>query len=372
MKPSVLHIYKDYYPPVVGGVEKSINLMCQGLKTEFDIKVLIATRGFSLSSRQYELDGIKIYEAPALGRFYSAPVCPTFPLLLRQLDSQILHFHFPNPTGEISYFVAQPKGKVVVTYHSDIVRQKFALTFYRSFIYKFLENADIVLPTSPNYIEHSEFLRQFRDKCKVMPLGINLNEFQLTDAVRTRAEALRQKIGAPIVIFVGVLRYYKGLHFLIEAMRDVPARLVIVGSGPEEMRLRQLAQELGIAPKIIFTGEVSDAEKICYLYASDIFCLPSHLPSEAYGISQIEAMACGLPVVSTALDTGVPFVNKDGESGIVVPPSDPRALAYAINSLLNDESKRRQLSIGARQRSARLFDFQIMINQLREIYYSLI
>lgn len=372
MKPSVLHIYKDYYPPVVGGVEKSINLMCQGLKNEFDIKVLIATRGFSLSSRQYDIEGIKMFEAPTIGRFYSAPVCPTFPLLLKKLDSQILHFHFPNPTGEISYFVAQPKGKVVVTYHSDIVRQKFALMFYRSFIYKFLEDADVILPTSPNYIEQSEFLRQFRDKCKVMPLGINLSEFKLTETVKARVEALRQKIGAPIVIFVGVLRYYKGLHFLIKAMQEVPARLVIVGSGSEEPRLRQLAQELGIAHKIIFRGEVSDAEKICYLYASDIFCLPSHLPSEAYGISQIEAMACGLPVVSTALDTGVRFVNKDGESGIIVPPANPGALASAINSLLNDEAKRRQLSTGARERVARLFDYQLMINQLREIYYSLI
>ncbi|MCD6386275.1 glycosyltransferase [Candidatus Sumerlaeota bacterium] len=372
MKPSVLHIYKDYYPPVVGGIEKTINLMCEGVKDDYEVRVLIASRGVRLSAHRYECNGVKIYESPSLGRMSSAPVCPAFPLLLKKLKSDILHFHFPNPTGEISYLLARPRGKVVVTYHSDIVRQKRALRFYRPWIHRFLRLADIILPTSPNYIEHSEFLQQYKDKCEVMPLGIDLNQFKLTERVKEESAKIRKSISRPIVLFIGVLRYYKGLKFLIEAMTSVPACLIIIGSGPEETSLRQLCARLGVNDKVVFTGEVSDEEKVCYLYASDIFCLPSHLPSEAYGISQIEAMACGVPVVSTALDTGVPFVNKDGESGIIVPPANPRALADAINSLLADEPRRLRLGKQAQQRAHRLFDARQMISHLKQIYHTLL
>ena len=276
MKPRVLHIYKDYFPPVVGGIEKTIHLMCQGTKDEFDVRVLIAQREHSLSTKRYCMDGIEIIEAPSFGRVSSAPACPTFPLLLRKLKSDILHFHFPNPTGEISYMIMEPPGRVVVTYHSDIVRQKTALRLYRPFIYRFLECADIILPTSPNYIEHSIFLSRFRDKCEVMPLGIDFKQFECTDSIRERAHSLRETFSTPIILFVGVLRYYKGLHFLLQAMKSVDAFLVIVGSGPEEERLRNLSHELGIEDKIFFAGPVSDEEKVSYLYASDIFCLPSH------------------------------------------------------------------------------------------------
>lgn len=372
MKLSVLHIYKDYYPPVVGGIEKIINLMCEGIKDEYETRVLIATRKVCLATRKYDCNGVKIYESPSLGRLSSAPICPNFPLLLRKLKSDILHFHFPNPTGEVSYLLTRPAGKVVVSYHSDIVRQKHALRFYRPLIHKFLRQADIILPTSPNYIEHSEFLQQYREKCEVMPLGIDLNQFKLTERVKKESARIREKYSQPIVLFVGVLRYYKGLQFLIEAMKSVSARLIIIGAGPEEMALRRLCAQLKIEDKVVFTGEISDEEKVWYLYASDIFCLPSHLPSEAYGISQIEAMACGVPVVSTALDTGVPFVNKDGESGIIVPPANPRALADAINSLLADEQRRLKLGKQAQERAYRLFDARQMISHLKQIYQTLL
>lgn len=372
MKPTVLHIYKDYFPPVVGGIEKTLHLMCQGTKDEFDVRVLIARRERGLSTKRYSLDGIEIIEAPSLGRVSSAPACPTFPILLRKLKSDIFHFHFPNPTGEISYMIMEPPGRVVVTYHSDIVRQKTALLVYRPFIYRFLECADIILPTSPNYIEHSAFLSRFRDKCEVMPLGIDFKQFDRSDSVRERALALREKFSTPIVLFVGVLRYYKGLHFLLRAMKTVDATLIIVGSGPEEEGLRGMCREHSIDEKIFFAGSVSDEEKVSYLYASDIFCLPSHLPSEAYGISQIEAMICGLPVVSTSLSTGVSFVNKDHESGLIVPPAEPESLARALNLLVRDDRMRKELGVRARERAQKYFSADTMNNHLKSVYHSLL
>jgi rhamnosyl/mannosyltransferase len=356
----------------VGGIEKTINLMCEGMKDEFSIRVLIASRKKTLKTRCYDIKGVEIIEAPTLGRFASAPLCPTFLFMLKKLQSDILHFHFPNPTGEISYLLAKPQGKVVVSYHSDIVRQKNALKLYRPFLTRFLDCADVVLPTSLNYIEHSEFLQGIREKCTVLPLGIDITQFAETDKIKKRAQEIRGSFSGPIIVFVGVLRYYKGLHFLLEAMKGINANLVIVGTGPEEGNLRTRCEEFFIKDKVTFTGEVSDDEKVAQYYTADIFCLPSHLPSEAYGVSQIEAMACGLPVVSTALDTGVPFVNKHDESGIIVKPADPSALAEAINSLIKDDTRREALGKQARERANNLFDSRIMIDNLREIYQTLL
>ncbi len=346
--------------------------MCRGTKDEYSVRVLVAAREFRLGSREYEIEGVHIVEAPALGRFSSAPLCPTFPMLLKKYRADILHFHFPHPTGEISYLLKRPGGKVVVTYHSDIVRQKTALRLYRPLIYRFLAQADVILPTSPNYIEHSEFLREFKYCCEVMPLGIPMEAFECTATVEERARAIQQSSYLPIVLFVGVLRYYKGLEFLLRAMQTVNARLILVGAGPERARLEGLAHGLDITDRVEFAGEVSDAEKVYYLYAAGVFCLPSHLPSEAFGISQIEAMACGVPVVSTSLDTGVPFVNKDGETGLTVPPAQPRPLANAINRLLRDESERTRMGENARRRAHTLFSAETMTAHLKKVYRSVL
>ncbi len=372
MKPSVLHIYKDYYPPVVGGVEKSMNIMCNGLKDEFEVSVLIARRTKSIKGRSYSTEGVEIYEAGCLGRLSSAPLCPAFPLFLKKKAYHLLHFHFPNPTGELSYLLAKPPGKVLVTYHSDIVRQKVGLWLYRSFLYRFLDAVDVIMPTSDNYIDHSEFLRRYRDKCETVPLGIDLEPFRDTEQVKKEADTIRANVGTPIVIFVGVLRYYKGIDFLLRAMKKVNAHLIVIGTGPEKERLQHLTIELGIGDRVHYKGEVSEEEKVRYIHASDVFCLPSHLPSEAYGLSQIEAMACGKPVVSTRLDTGVPFVNKHNVSGIIVPPADPSALAEVLNLLLNNEEERRRFGEQARRRAHDMFDSTHMIEHLRSIYNRLL
>jgi rhamnosyl/mannosyltransferase len=133
-------------------------------------------------------------------------------------------------------------------------------------------------------------------------------------------------------------------------------------------RLAGLVKRFGLEDRIFFLGTIPDEELPVVLHAADIYCMPSHLRSEAFGLSQVEAMACGLPVVGTDLDTGVRFVNRDGESGLVVRPGDSGALAEAINRILADDALRNALGDGARKRVQRLFTAGRMAENLKAVY----
>ncbi|MFH0794360.1 MAG: glycosyltransferase [bacterium] len=366
-KPTVLHIYKDFYPPVVGGIEKSLNWMGRTTRDEFDVKFLVANT--SARTVQEECDGFKVIKAASLGRAFSAPLCPSFPSLIRKHAADILHFHVPNPTGDVSYLLARPRGRVVVTYHSDIVRQKWAMAVYGPLLRRFLGRADVIMPTSPNYIESSPVLRRVREKCEVVPLGIPTEDYVLTPGGEEAVEEIKSiHEGRRLILFVGRLRYYKGLHFLVEAMPRIEATLLIIGEGPERRRLEYLARQFKVTERVKFLGELSDSKVAAHYHAADVFCLPSFLRAEAYGLSQIEAMTCGKPVVSTALDTGVPFVNQHEVTGLVVEPASPRALVGGLNRLLNDESLRKQFGAAARARVLSEFDIAKMGERLKAVY----
>jgi glycosyltransferase involved in cell wall biosynthesis len=200
----------------------------------------------------------------------------------------------------------------------------------------------------------------------VVPYGIERARFLAASAEQGLAIRARYG-GGPLILFVGVLRYYKGLHYLLEAMPQIPARLLIVGDGPMRGALQAHASALRLGDKVIFAGRVADEELPAYYRAADVFVLPASERSEAFGLVQLEAMTSGLPVVSTELGTGTSFVNLHGESGLVVPPKDPVALAQAINALLGDEPLRRRLGEGAKARSA-LFTVERMLAGITEVY----
>jgi len=365
----VLHIYKDYYPPVYGGMEKYIALLCRGLRDHVDVEALVCSR--RPTTRRRVVDGVRVTEAGEWGRLMSSPVSPVFPFCLRKARFDILHFHLPNPWAVGSYWAARPHGKVVVQYQSDIVRQARTQRLYEPMLRWFLHRADVVIAASPQYVESSPYLSDVKEKCRVVPLGIDLAELETTERRRTAVTALRARYRGRFILFVGVLRYYKGLPYLLEAMRDVECRLVIVGEGPEEQKLKQIVHELGLDDKVTFTGSISDEDKTVHLHACDLFVLPSSERSEAYGLSMVEALACGKPAVSTRLGTGVEFVNIDGETGISVPPRCPESLAAAINRLLDDDGLRRRLGAQARARAQRTFNIKDNIETLLGIYRDL-
>ncbi|MCX7919516.1 MAG: glycosyltransferase [bacterium] len=363
----VVHVYKDYFPPIRGGIENHINLLCQQQKQYFQVEVLVANRK---SRTELEtIDGITVYKIAQLGRILSAPITPSFHRWFNRLAADIYHFHHPNPTAELAYLSAKPKGKLVLTWHSDIVRQAVFMPVYRPFLYRFLNKVDRILVTSQNYLDSSPILQNYKTKCSIVPLGIDLTQFKLTPRIERNIAEIKRQYPNPIILFVGKLRYYKGVHILIHAMQQVHhAQLLIIGSGPKQLEWQELTAQLGLQGKVTFLGEVDDSELVAYLYACEIFCLPSHLRSEAFGAVQLEAFACGKPVVSTNLATGVPFVNLHEKTGLVVEPNSPDALADAINRLLTNPDWAKQLGEAGRRRVEQEFTIEKIAAQINAIY----
>lgn len=337
----ILHIYKDYYPPVVGGIEGHLNLLATRLSERgHDVHVLVSNDKPRLLVENIE--GVRVTLAPQFGRFFSAPLNYSYPKWIRRLGKKcdILHFHLPNPTATIGYQISGLKKPYIVTYHADITRQKRLNAAYGNSLKWFLHNANQIIATSDNYVRSSNVLSLFRDKCSVIPLGINSARFSANPTLMVRARALRSRYDLPIILFVGRFRHYKGLSTLIDAMKSVPAVLLLIGKGPLEAELKQQAVQTGIISRIMFLGELSDDEVNAYFHACDVFTLPATKRSEAFGIVQLEAMACGKPVVSTELGTGTSFVNCHGVTGLVVSPNDVLALSKALNELIAHPEKR--------------------------------
>lgn len=361
----VLQIGK-YYHPYIGGTENHLLTLVKELKKEVKVIVLVANTRFKTSVERD--DGVDIYRIARLGSLFSLPLTLSMPLWLKRQKADILHFHLPNPLSVLSYFLSRPKGKIVVTYHSDIIRQRFFNPLFNPFLMKFLKRTEAIIVTSDNLIKNSPILRRFRDKCKIIPYGIDTSRFQADGKVIKKAEEIRQKYGSPLILFAGRLVYYKGLEYLLKAMKDVKARLLIVGSGPLENRLKKLARHYEVCDKVIWIGEIENEKIAPYYYASNVFVLPSSIKAESFGIVQLEAFACGKPVVSTNLPTGVTFVNQDEKTGLVVPPKDSEVLSQAVNKLLESQELRNRYGRKAKERAENEFTKDRMTEETLKIY----
>jgi glycosyltransferase involved in cell wall biosynthesis len=360
----ILHIYKDYYP-VLGGMENHIKMLAEALvQRGYEVTVLVTHP--TTKTHIEEINGVQVIKAGRLATVASAPLSISLPITLRRQRPDIAHLHFPYPVGELSQLVFGRASHMVITYHSDVVRQKGLLQLYRPLLWKVLRQADRIIATSANYIESSPYLAQLRKKCTVIPLGLELERFLHTSP--EQVQHIRNAYGSPLLLFVGKLRYYKGLQYLLAAMPELPCKLLVVGSGPMEAEWRSFAASLGLSDRVFFLGEVSDEDLPAYYHACDIFVLPASERSEAFGTVQVEAMSSGRPVVSTELGTGTSFVNVHGQTGLVVPPRDPAALRTAILTLLQDEQRRREMGLRARQRAVSEFSLQTMVDRITSLY----
>ena len=359
----ILHIYKDYYP-LLGGIENHLRLLVEGLaKRGLEVTVLVTS--LTRQTTTLEMNGVKVIKAGRLATLASTPLSVSLPFIVRRLKPDIAHLHFPYPWGELAHLLWGKSRRTVITYHSDIVRQRSLLRFYEPFLWRLLAKADRIIASSDHYLEGSFYLSRYADKSTVIPYGIDLKRFSSPPA---DAEAIRRRHGSPLLLFVGRLRYYKGLQYLLEAMQDLEASLLLVGKGPMEEEWLNLATELGLAKKVTFLGEVPEEELPLYYHACDIFVLPASERSEAFGIVQLEAMACGKPVVCTELGTGTSYVNIDGLTGLVVPPRDPVALAGAIERLLSDPELREEMGQRAKERVEKEFSHERMIDSTLALY----
>ncbi len=358
----ILHVYKDYDPPVHGGMERHMALMCRFQREWGEVEALTCSRSFR--SREVVRDGTPVTEVGEWGRFQSAPVSPMFPYYLRRKRADVVIVHVPNPTAELGYLMSRPRGKLIVRYQSDVVRQAAAMKVYRPFLMKFLAEADMILVASEQYLNTSSVLQSFRDRCRVVPLGIVPEDFD--PPAEARIESVRESYGGKFVLFFGRHRYYKGLEYLVRAAEKIDARVVIAGRGPESSRLEMLARSRGV--NVEFPGTLSHEELVAHLHACELMVFPSVERSEAYGVAMLEAHACAKPVVATKLGTGVEFVNLDGETGLNVAPGDVEALAEAVNTLLDDAVLRERLGVRARERVRSDFDARQIARTEYEIY----
>lgn len=351
----ILHLYKDYFP-IQGGIENHIRVLAtRQARRGHEVSVLVCSPNRRTTVEHRE--GVRILRAGRLLTAASMPISLRLPLLLRGETVDVVHVHMPYPLGAIANRLIGRATATVVTYHCDIVRQRALLQAYAPLLTLVLKSADAVIATSPPYVHSSPWLRPIAERCSVVPLGID---------VPPRVE---RATDGETVLFVGRLRYYKGVDVLLRAMALLPVgRLVVVGDGPMRSKWERLVARLDLGQRVEFVGEVSDVERSAYYAAADVFVLPSVSRAEAYGIVLLEAMAAGVPIVSTELGTGTSWVNLDGTTGRVVPPNDPEALADAIRGLLQDRPLRAEMGRAARERLEAEFDADTMVIRIEDVY----
>ena len=367
-KQSVLHVGK-FYRPHIGGMETHVEALCRQLSESMDVRVLVASNGWR--GENSLIDGVAVTRVPRLISIARAPICPGMVWQIRKSRADILHLHLPNPAGALAVLASGYRGRFVVTWHSDVVRQRRLVRLYQPLERLLLKQCDAIVASSPAYIASSPILRQYADRCHSIPFGIDAKQFDDDRVNRSLVSDLRRRFGPRMILSVGRLVYYKGIQFLIQAMAKVDAKLVIVGEGPLRADLERQAASNGIADRVIFLGEISD-HLTSYYHACDVFALPSCERSEAFGIVQLEAMACSKPVVNTQIDSGVPFVSVDGVTGITVQPRNPDEIAAALNHLFDNPELRRRMGRAARARVLNEFGIREMAARTLDLYRRLL
>ena len=363
---AVLHVGK-FYPPAPGGMERVVQLLCEGEQATTDSQVLVANTGFGTVRERWR--GIAVTRAACVAAIGSVGVCPTFPVELARARRDVTVIHEPNPLALVADWVSAQKGPLVVWFHSEVIRPQWKYRLlYRPFLRRVLRRASRIIVSSPRLAEHAEELRDFRDKGVVIPLGIDVDRLRPTAAITEKALQIASRHPGPRLLFVGRLVPYKGVEYLVRAMAHVDATALIVGDGPQRQMLEALAVATAVRDRVHFLGHLSDDEVVAHLHACDAFVLPSVTRAETFGVVQLEAMACGKAVVSTNLPTGVPWVNRHGETGLVVEPADVTDLAAALRMLTADSQLRERLGAGARLRAVEHFSVQRMTRESASLY----
>jgi glycosyltransferase involved in cell wall biosynthesis len=366
----VLHFFKTYLPDSVGGIEQVIFQLCEsGAQHGIDGQVLTLSTNPTppvVQLGQHEVHRAKL-DIQFASTGFSWSVFKQFRELAAEAD--VINYHFPWPFMDLVHFASAVNKPSVVTYHSDIIRQKHLLKLYRPLMNRFLASADRIVAASPNYLHTSDVLQQFQDKTRVIPYGLNKAAYPQPDT--ERMNRWRQELGDKFFLFVGVMRYYKGLHILLDALKDIDYPVVIVGAGPLEQELHAQAAALGLR-NIHFLGRLSDEDKVALLQLSYAIVFPSHLRSEAFGISLLEGAMYGKPMISSEIGTGTSFINIHNETGLVVPPSNPQAFREAMRTLWENPERAAEMGVKAEARYRQLFTADEMGRKWTELYQELL
>jgi glycosyltransferase involved in cell wall biosynthesis len=373
-KTKVLNIYKTYFPDPPGGLQEAIRQICLSTSRE-SIENTIFTLSPQPEPKYLKVPEGKVFRekswlAPAscdLGGFLAFS---NFSKLAKQVD--VLHYFFPWPFADILHNAMKPEKPAVLTYVSDVVRQRFLGAAYAPLMWYMLRQMKIIVANCPAYAQTSPILSDpsIRDKVRIIPLGIN-EDFYPKEGDGQVFNRIGVSTSEPYFLFLGVLRYYKGIHTLISASKFINANIVIAGSGPEEMKLKKQVEDLGVK-NIIFAGQVSNKEKVSLIQKCKALILPSHLRSEAYGMVLVEASMMGKPMISCEIGTGTSFVNQHEETGLVVKPENVDEMADAMRIIYNDNTLTQKLGHNARSRYENMFSGKALGKAYSAVYQELL
>ncbi|WP_312062024.1 glycosyltransferase family 4 protein [Pantoea septica] len=367
---NVLHCYKTYYPDTFGGIEQVIYQLAEsGIKE--NIHSTVFTHSPEFKEKIASLEHHTIHRVKTLCEFASTPfsfnAIGEFKRLAK--DADIIHYHFPYPFMDVMHFASGINKPTVLSYHSDIVKQKTLLKLYSPLMNRFLSSVDRIVSASPNYVKSSPVLQNYKDKVDIIPYGLDKELYQNNDPAVV--EKWRQQFPEGFFLFIGTFRYYKGLHILIEAAQNSLYPIVVVGAGPIEAELRAQARQLKV-DNIHFPGALDDSDKSALLSLCTSLVFPSHLRSEAFGISLLEGALYSKPLISSEIGTGTTYINIDRQTGLVVPPSDPQALRQAMDKIWNNPELAREYGRAAHERFNQLFTAEKMVKSYTLLYKSLL
>lgn len=364
----VLHFYKTSLPQSMGGVEVFIDTLCNA-SASLNVENVVLSLADAPRKDPIQMHSYLVLQAQqnlfVASTGFSLAAFHKLHTLAK--DADIIHYHFPNPFADMLHFVCKINKPVVVTYHADIIKQQHIMWLYAPLMHKFLRAAQAIVATSANYVQTSETLQQHRDKVKVIPIGINKANLAAVDPERVRY--WRERLPEKFFLFVGALRYYKGLHVALAAVRRTDYQLVLAGAGGVEAELKEQARGLA---NVHFVGAVSDQDKAILHHLSYAFVFPSHLRSEAFGISLLEAAAFGKAAISCEIGTGTSLVNVDQATGLVVEPGSAPALRAAMQFLLDNPDKTAAFGVHAEKRYAQMFTAEQQALAYRELYEGLL
>ncbi|MCD8349462.1 MAG: glycosyltransferase [Planctomycetaceae bacterium] len=365
----ILHIYKTYYPEEFGGVQLVIHNLCEGAQ-----RLGHNAEVFTLSSTDQPPSFVCDHHLVNRSRRFARVASMDFSFgsisSLRRLVSEfdILHYHFPWPWMDVMHLFLGCAKPCVVTYHSDVVKQRILKQFYKPLQKWFLSRMDRIVATSPNYAATSPVLSMYQEKLKVIPLGIDPAAYNVLPG---RLNLWRKRMKDEFLLFVGAFRYYKGIECLLEAAENYDGQIALVGGGYCEKALRGIALEKKL-DNVVFLGQLADEDKCALLKLCSGFVLPSHLRSEAFGLAAVEAQFFSKPLITCEVGTGTSFVNIDGVTGIVVPPNDPHALTAAMRELRDAPARAREMGQNGKERLNKLFTLDAMVQSYLTLYKDLI
>lgn len=363
----VTHVCKGYPPELVGGMEQVVKSIVEGTSAlGIDVEVICLSKSPAWS-RTETIVGRKIHFHRTDFQLGANPVSVAMAFRVPGLitNTDVIHYHFPYPFADFLHFSTRIQQPSVVTYHSDIVRQKTLVRLYRPLMRRFLSSVDRIVATSPNYLATSEVLSNYQEKTRVIPIGLDCAQYPMASA--DRLKYWRNRVGKRFFLFVGVLRYYKGLFILLRAAKRAGYPTVVVGAGPLEKKLTAIATKEGIG-NVEFLGRLSEEDKIALLKLCFSVVLPSNLRSEAFGVSLLEGAMFSKPLISCDIGTGTSFVNRDQVTGIVIPPGDPEALSSAMTYLWDHPEEAAAMGARAKVRYLQEFTAQKMAQSYVELY----